>query len=194
MAASPRRKRLPNMSVNVLPLIDLRERMSQGLEPILVDVRTPGEFARLHAVGARSMPLDKLNAAAIAADCRSSDGCTYVICQAGTRAKMACQQLIAAGIGDVVVIEGGTQAWQAAGLPVISSASGVISLERQVRIAAGSLVLLGCILAWLVAPQFIALSAFVGAGLIFAGVTDICGMGILLGKLPWNSRTPSCKV
>lgn len=186
------------MSGNVVPLADLRERMSGGLQPILVDVRTPGEFARVHAAGARSMPLDKLDAACVASigECRSSDGCIYVICHSGTRALLACQKMTAAGIRDVFVIGGGTEAWKAAGLPIVASQTGVISLERQVRIAAGSLVLLGCLLACLVAPQFIALSAFVGAGLIFAGVTDICGMGMLLGKLPWNSRTDnaSCKV
>ena len=64
----------------------------------------------------------------------------------------------------------------------------VISLERQVRIAAGSLVLTGVILAWFVNPCFIGLSAFVGAGLIFAGITDWCGMGLLLAKLPWNAK------
>ncbi|HEV2577579.1 MAG TPA: rhodanese-like domain-containing protein [Acidobacteriaceae bacterium] len=174
--------------MNVISLAELRARMSGGLNPVLLDVRTPGEFARMHAAGARSMPLDQLNAASVAAECRSSDGHIYVICHSGTRASMACRQLLDAGIPDVSVVEGGTQAWESAGLPVVRSSSGVISLERQVRIAAGSLVLLGCVLAWLAAPQFILLSAFVGAGLAFAGITDICGMAILLGKLPWNSR------
>lgn len=174
------------MNANILQLAELRERMSLGLKPILVDVRTPGEFARVHAVGAVSVPLDKLRTLSVTAF-RSTDGHLYIICHSGTRAAAACQQLKAAGIEDVVIVEGGMQAWQSAGLPVIVD-RGVISLERQVRIAAGSLVLLGCLLAWLVAPQFIALSAFIGAGLVFAGVTDICGMGILLGKLPWNAR------
>ena len=162
--------------------------MGRGLQPVLVDVRTPGEFARVHAAGAHSMPLDKLNAARIAAECKSSDGHIYVICHSGTRAAMACQQLLNAGIPDVAIVEGGMKAWEAAGLPIVTSSSGVISLERQVRIGAGSLVLLGCLLAWLVKPQFILLSAFIGAGLTFAGITDLCGMGILLGKLPWNTR------
>jgi len=178
------------MSANLLPLADLRERMNGGLQPILVDVRTPGEFNRMHAAGARSMPLDTLKASTIAAECRSSDGSIYVICHSGTRASMACQRLLDAGIPDICIVEGGTQAWQAAGLPVVTG-RGVISLERQVRIVAGSLVLVGCLLAWIVAPQFILLSAFVGAGLIFAGITDICGMAILLGKLPWNARNAS---
>lgn len=173
---------------DLLSIVDLRERMAGGLQPILVDVRTPGEFARVHAAGARSMPLNRLDPRTVVTECRSSDGRIYLICHSGTRALMASQKLTEAGLCDVFVIGGGTEAWKAAGLPVVESHAGVISLERQVRIAAGSLVLLGCLLAWIVAPQFIALSAFVGAGLIFAGVTDLCGMGILLGKLPWNSR------
>jgi rhodanese-related sulfurtransferase len=71
---------------------------------------------------------------------------------------------------------------------VTRGAATVISLERQVRIAAGSLVLIGVLLAYFVHPGFIALSAFVGAGLVFAGVTDWCGMGLLLAKLPWNQK------
>ena len=87
-----------------------------------------------------------------------------------------------------VIIAGGTKAWIDAGLPVTRSEVQVISLERQVRIAAGSLVLVGAVLGWLVHPGFFGLSAFVGAGLVFAGITDFCGMGLLLARLPWNTR------
>ena len=90
-----------------------------------------------------------------------------------------------------MVVTGGTLAWQEAGLPVERGTVKVISLERQVRIAAGSLVVIGVVLAKLVNPWFIGLSAFVGAGLVFAGITDFCGMGLLLARLPWNSRKPS---
>lgn len=105
------------MSGNVVALADLRERMSGGLQPILDDVRTPGEFARLHAAGARSIPLDKLDAACVASigERRSSDGCIYVICHSGTSALLACQKMTAAGVRDVFVIGGGTEAWKAAG-------------------------------------------------------------------------------
>ena len=85
-------------------------------------------------------------------------------------------------------MEGGTLAWGDAGLPLERGRISMISLERQVRIAAGSLVLIGLILGYFVTPWFIALSAFVGAGLVFAGITDYCGMGLLLAKLPWNTR------
>jgi rhodanese-related sulfurtransferase len=87
-----------------------------------------------------------------------------------------------------VVVEGGTEAWIAAGLPVDRGTVTAISLERQVRIAAGALVLLGVLLGWLVHPAFFGLSGFVGAGLVFAGITDFCGMGLLLARMPWNNR------
>lgn len=91
-------------------------------------------------------------------------------------------------------VEGGTLAWEGAGLPVVRGRR-VISLERQVRIAAGALVVAGVLLGWLVHPAFLGLSAFVGAGLVFAGVTDTCGMGLLLARMPWNRIEkcgPSC--
>jgi rhodanese-related sulfurtransferase len=88
------------------------------------------------------------------------------------------------------VVEGGTLAWIEAGLPVTRGTAKVISLERQVRIAAGALVLTGVLLGWFVHPPFFGLAGFVGAGLVFAGITDFCGMGLLLAKLPWNTRQP----
>jgi rhodanese-related sulfurtransferase len=154
----------------------------------ILDVRTPAEFAKVHAKGARLIPLDQLDAAALAAAHRDASAPLYVICHSGARATKACERLTAAGLADVFCIEGGTVAWQQTGLPVEEGKGKVISLERQVRIAAGSLVLLGVILAWSLHPAFIALCAFVGAGLVFAGATDFCGMAILLGKMPWNRR------
>lgn len=80
--------------------------------------------------------------------------------------------------------------WMSAGLPIIEGAK-TISLERQVRIAAGSLVFIGALLSYVVHPAWIALSAFVGAGLVFAGITDTCGMGMVLARMPWNNMRPS---
>jgi len=159
----------------------------------LIDVRTPAEFERLHARGARSIPLDQLDPAAIASLRIDPSQPIYVICQAGTRAAKACEQFAQAGIMEVYSVEGGTAAWVRAGLPVIEGQSRVISLERQVRIGAGSLVLLGLTLGWFIHPIFLLVSAFVGGGLVFAGVTDWCGMALLLAKMPWNrkrSNTP----
>ena len=86
---------------------------------------------------------------------------------------------------NVVNVEGGTQAWVQAALPVVRGEK-VISLERQVRIAAGLLVLIGAILSYFAHPYWLALPAIVGAGLTIAGITDSCGMGMLLAKMPWN--------
>ena len=154
----------------------------------LIDVRTPGEFEAMHAEGARSVPLDQLNGQSVA---DATGEPVYVICQSGARGAKACERLQAAGLDDVFNVAGGTVAWEKAGLPVVQGVRKVISLERQVRVGAGSLVLLGGLLGWHVHPAFHALSAVVGAGLVFAGVTDWCGMGLLLARLPWNRRSGS---
>ncbi len=152
----------------------------------LIDVRTPAEFREVHAVGAQNVPLDRLDPAAVIQSRNGSAGePLYLICRSGNRSKQACQKFVDAGHSGVVNVEGGTVAWEEAGLPV-KRGKKTISLERQVRIAAGTLVLIGALLALLVHPAFAALSALVGAGLIFAGITDTCGMGMLLAKMPWN--------
>ncbi|MGL6194271.1 MAG: rhodanese-like domain-containing protein, partial [Thermoguttaceae bacterium] len=151
----------------------------------LIDVRTPLEFSGEHLSVAKNIPLHKVNLGAVADVRKGTVEPVYFMCQNEQRSSQACASLIASGFTNVVQIEGGMQAWQAAGLPV-EHGKKVISLERQVRIGAGSLVLLGIILSLLVHPAFMLLSAFVGAGLIFAGVTDTCGMGLILARMPWN--------
>jgi len=150
----------------------------------VLDVRTPLEFTEVHVPQARNVPLDQFDPA----DFRTSSQPIYLLCKSGGRAAKAAEKCSKAGIDTTVVVEGGTQAWIESGLPVERSAIKVISLERQVRIAAGSLVLTGLLLAWLVHPYFLGLSAFVGTGLIFAGITDWCGMGLLLAQMPWNKK------
>ena len=112
----------------------------------------------------------------------------YLLCRSGQRATKAAEKFGKEGFTQPVVVEGGTLAWIDAGLPVNRSAVKVISLERQVRIAAGAIVFIGVLLARFVDFNFIWLSGFVGAGLVFAGITDFCGMGLLIAKLPWNKR------
>ena len=112
----------------------------------------------------------------------------YLLCRSGQRATTAAGKLAKAGFIQPIVIEGGTLAWIEANLPVTRSAVKVMSLERQVRIVAGGIVFTGVLLAHFVDGRFIWLSGFVGAGLVFAGVTDFCGMGLLLAKMPWNKR------
>ncbi len=152
----------------------------------LIDVRTPVEFQEVHAVMAKNVPLDSLDPNAVAEQRKGAASAPlYIICRSGSRSMNACGQFVAAGHAQVVNVEGGTLAWDEAGLPVVRGKE-AISLERQVRIAAGSLVLIGALLSWFVHSYFAGLSAFVGAGLMFAGITDTCGMGMMLAKMPWN--------
>lgn len=159
----------------------------------LIDVRTPAEFQEVHVQYATNVPLDRLDAKSLLATRNGSVGQPlYLICKAGSRGQMACQKFEAAGFSDVYNIEGGTMACAEAGLSVVRGKK-VMSLERQVRIAAGSLVLLGAILGYTVSVNWVALSGFVGVGLIFAGITNSCGMGMMLSKMPWNQAGGTCE-
>jgi rhodanese-related sulfurtransferase len=180
------------VSVLTITSKQLHELIRQG-EPVeLIDVRTPVEFREVHATVARNEPLERFDAAAIRARRDRSAQPLYVICRSGSRGLQACEQLIAAGLANVINVEGGTLAWEQAGLPVVRGKK-AISLERQVRIAAGFLVLSGAILGFFVHPYFIGLAAFVGAGLMFSGITDTCGMALVLARMPWNQvrETPA---
>jgi rhodanese-related sulfurtransferase len=180
------------MSIQTIPAGEVFRLRQSGSPPEIIDVRTSAEYAQVHAEGARSVPLDGLDPVALMSSRTGQTGQPlYVICKAGGRAAKACDIFNAAGYANVVSIEGGTAAWEAAGLPVIRGTSLVISLERQVRIGAGSLVLLGVVLGWLVHSAFFGLAAFVGAGLVFAGITDWCGMGMLIARMPWNRSSDS---
>lgn len=164
---------------------ELEARLSADPGALLVDVRSPAEFAEVHAARAKNLPLPDATPEALAALGHAGEAPVYVICQSGKRAEAACARLRAAGLGRALVVTGGTEAWVAAGLPVVRGGR-AIGLERQVRIGAGALVLLGVVLSRAAHPDFVWLSAFVGAGLVFAGVTGFCGMGLLLAKAPWN--------
>ena len=148
----------------------------------LIDVRTPAEYGSIHADGAVNHSMESLQVEKIPF---AKEEEIHVICQSGGRSMKVCQKLEAAGFTKIVNIEGGTSAWHAAGLPVVEGKK-VMSLERQVRIAAGSLVVIGAAIGQFVHPGGFALSAFIGAGLVFAGVTDTCGMGMMIAKMPWN--------
>jgi rhodanese-related sulfurtransferase len=171
------------MSIATISPTDLQARIARGEKPLLVDVRSPAEHAAVHVPGVVLMPLERLDPQSFPRD----GGTAYLLCQAGGRATRAAETLTSAGI-TCCVVTGGTSAWAAAGLPV-NRGRGVISIERQVRIGAGLVVVIGVTLGLSVHPGFVGLAGFVGAGLIFAGITDWCGMGLLLAKAPWNQRT-----
>jgi rhodanese-related sulfurtransferase len=127
----------------------------------LIDVRTPVEFREVHVERARNVPLDRLNPVAVIEGRNGRrDEPLYVICRSGSRGRQACEMFLAAGFANVVGVEGGTLACAEAGVPVVRG--------------------------WLVHPAFLGLSALIAAGLVFAGITDTCGMGMLLARMPWN--------
>ena len=179
------------MMTTTIPTISakrLHELRGEGQGVELIDVRTPAEYGEMHADIAQLTPLTSLDPQAyMSSRERNGDTPLYVICQTGGRSRKAVEQFHAHGFTNVLSVEGGTEAWERAGLPVVRVKKS-ISLERQVRIAAGLLVLLGALLGWFVHPYFVGLSAFVGAGLVFAGLTDTCGMGMLISRMPWNQR------
>jgi len=144
------------------------------------------EYGEMHIDGSVLHPLSDLDAAKVKALASGKSGCV-VVCRSGNRAKQAAEKLCSAGLSNIEILEGGVQAWDAAGLP-LNRGRAVMSLERQVRIAAGSMVFAGVLLGFLVNPAWYFLSGFVGAGLVFAGVTDFCGMGLLIARMPWNQR------
>jgi rhodanese-related sulfurtransferase len=173
---------LPVSSVTSNSAVDVDKLQSDSL---LLDVRTPMEFAEAHIAGSVLHPLSNLDLNEIRKLAVGKNACV-LICRSGKRANMAAEKLMASGLPNLSVLEGGVLAWDAAGLPLIRGTK-VISLERQVRIAAGSLVFIGAALGYFVHPNWMALSAFVGAGLVFAGVTDTCAMAMLIARMRWNS-------
>jgi rhodanese-related sulfurtransferase len=184
------------VNVSTINAEALHGRCRTGETVDLIDVRTPAEFREVRVGFARNVPLDRLDPAGVMKARANASGPLYVICRSGSRAEQACRKFAAAGYPDVVSVEGGTLAWERAGLPVARGRK-AMSLERQVRIAAGSLVLLGVVLALLVHPWFVLLSGFIGAGLVFAGITDTCGMGLMLARMPWNrveEPAPACSL
>jgi rhodanese-related sulfurtransferase len=163
---------------------DLFKLSQQG--PVeVIDVRTPAEFREVHASIARNVPLDSLDPQAILAhNQRAPETPLYVLCKSGGRSKNACDKLVRAGCGNLVEVEGGTNAWEQAGLPVVRGKK-MMSLERQVRTAAGCIILVSGILGFYY-PLFIGVCAAMGAGLMFAGITGSCAMGMIMAKMPWN--------
>jgi rhodanese-related sulfurtransferase len=171
----------------IIQAAQLNNDLHSGKRISLIDVRTPAEHGEIHIPDSHLIPLDRLDPAAVRFIAAQAEQCV-LICRSGKRAMQAFQKLQAAGCGDLAILNGGITAWVSLGLPV-NRGEKAISLERQVRIAAGLLVLTGVTFGTWMHPGFYGISAFVGAGLTFAGVTDWCGMAMLLAKMPWNQRS-----
>ena len=173
------------MTIGTIDVNELAKLAANG--PVdLIDVRTPAEFESVRSQYAKPFPLDALDPEAIAAQRTTPDDQPlYMICKMGGRSMKACEKFVAAGITNVVNVTGGTDAWVAAGHPSIHGERKVMALDRQMRIMAGAIILLGVVLSlWFRGAIWIA--GFIGAGLVFSGVTDWCGMVAVLAKMPWN--------
>jgi rhodanese-related sulfurtransferase len=174
------------MAVQTISSSELQALLSKGTPLSLIDVRSPREYESVHAAGARLVPLDELDVnQVLSSRGGNANEPIYLICAKGSRGAKACEKFIAAGFSNVFNVAGGTDAWTASGLPVVRGRS-MISLERQFRITVGSIILLGVILGFLAHPIFFGFSAFAGAGLIFAGITDVCPLAMLIARMPWN--------
>ena len=170
--------------VEVIDATTLRDWLDRG-EATLVDVREPAEHAGECIPNTELVPLSRFKPSALSL----VDGKKLVLyCRTGGRSDQAGQQMLRSGYAPVWQLQGGIDGWKAAGYETERTTNAPISLQRQVQIVAGSLVVLGTVLGATVSPWFLLLSGFVGAGLAFAGITDTCGMALLLAKLPYNQR------
>jgi rhodanese-related sulfurtransferase len=167
---------------------------NQGKQIHLLDVRTPIEYRNGHVPGAKLLPLDQLSDETLAEQLSDSykkdETPVYLTCLSGFRAQQAAERLRDTGYGNLVLLEGGTEGWEKAGLP-LKRCGRVISLQRQVQIAIGSLLLLKVIFGFTLHELFFLTGALIGAGLIMAGVTRWCGMARLIALMPWN-RNGNC--
>lgn len=171
-------------AVKSLKPAEVKALLDEG-RALLVDVREPMEHAREHIPGAILAPFDTISRDAIP---RPEGRIVIFYCRSGSRTEWASERLLDCGAPELATLEGGLEAWKAAGLPTLLDRRRPIDLMRQTQITAGALVLAGVLLAAFVNPWFLVLSAFVGAGLIVAGLTGFCGMARLLRMMPWNRR------
>ncbi|MEH6567444.1 MAG: rhodanese-like domain-containing protein [Halioglobus sp.] len=175
--------------MNTISTLQFKKLFSENDKLTVIDVRSPVEFKARSLAGATNIPLDVLSFELVEShvnDHAAPNQPIYLMCKGGHRAKLASEKLPQLN-QQLVCIEGGMDALdQGDSLPFHEDPAGGLSLERQVRIAAGSLVLLGVLLGSIIHPSAYFLSGFVGAGLVFAGITNWCGMGLLLAKMPWN--------
>ena len=173
------------MSLPTISPVEAKRRLASG-SAILVDIREPMEHAREAIPGARLHPLSAFDAQALSALGGANAPALIFHCQGGRRTADNADRLRTCGVPEAYILEGGLSGWKAAGHATSIDRTKPIELQRQVQIAAGLLILTGLLLAWLVSPLFLGLSAFVGTGLVFAGISGWCGMARVLGLMPWN--------
>lgn len=184
------------MNITHLSPAEFHQRQQNGEAFDLVDVRSPGEFSRIHAATARNLPLNQFDATALLAQRGESAPALALICHSGQRAENAAQLLAAVGCEQVCLVEGGTQAWQRAQLPVIRG-KGTIPLDRQIQMTVGLLIIAGVVLGYTVSEWWYLLAGGIGLGLFNAGLTGICPLAMVMAAMPWNRGSgcvTSCSV
>ncbi len=162
----------------------LKRRLDDG-SAVLVDLREADEYAREHIPGARLVPLSSFDAHDFD---RDRDKAIVFHCKSGNRTTLNAERILGRNFRESYALAGGLDGWRQAGLPTRVNRSAPIDLQRQVQIGAGTMVLSGVVLGLTVSPWFLALSAFVGAGLTVAGITGFCGLARFLKVMPWNRR------
>lgn len=152
-------------------------------EITLVDIRELDEYSRENIRDANHIPLSAIKEGSAKF---SSDKTVVFHCKTGNRTAVNSETLGTCVAQEAFVLEGGLDAWKAAGFDTRSNNNTPIELNRQVQITAGGLVLFGVLLGLFVHPAFVVLSGFIGAGLVYAGVSGTCGLAKLLSFAPWN--------
>ncbi|MBT3880940.1 MAG: rhodanese-like domain-containing protein [Candidatus Scalindua sp.] len=172
-------------SISFSTVEELYEKIKNDDDLQIVDVRETSEFESEKIRDAISAPLSKFKDSSRRIDkkCHS-----YITCQSGKRAEKYAKQLLEKGHENISVVTGGLKSWIDAGYPIEKEEGKVWSLERQVRFTTGLLVLLGVVLSFVFNPMFLILSGAIGAGLVFAAVTDTCGIAMVLARMPWNQK------
>ena len=173
-------------SISVIALYD---RMQAGEVVNLIDVRSPSEYSEIRIVGARLHPVTRFNAEAFLQELKAmghSGKTVFVVCRGGVRSQKVCEMLQSADYAEVVNVEGGTDAWVNAGLPVVRGKT-AMSLERQTQIALGVILLVAMTLGFALSAWFELIPFFLGCGLIFAGFSGNCMLTRVLSKMAWNA-------
>ena len=181
------------MSIQTISVQEFQQCNEGGERFDVIDVRSPGEYTRVHATPSRNLPLSDLKPAELVAIRNEGSPRIALLCQMGGRAMNAAKQVAEHSDEIIYVLEGGTNAWLKADLPVIRG-KGVIPEDRQVHITVGLLIVTGVVLGHLVSPWWYVLSGAIGLGLLNAGLTGICPLGMLMAAMPWNKSGATCQV
>ena len=176
------------MTISIISAMEAKDKLAAGA--ILIDIPQPEEYYREHIDGSILQPLSELQHQGLSKTLKQGS-CLIFHCKSGARTAGQAdflKQLAQENHCEAYLLQDGITGWKNAGLATRFNPSQPIEIMRQVQIVAGSLILLGSLLGWWISPYFYWLSAFVGAGLTFAGISGFCGMAKLLSLMPWNRR------